>query len=85
MEGYVRCRAVLVVASSSGLQLANKFSLDLGAADGFHHGKMFQVVVGLEECITSVELDENAAYAPYIARVAPSEVENDFRRTVVSG
>ena len=37
----------------------------------------------LKESITSVELDEDAANAPNVARIAPSQIENDLRGSVV--
>jgi hypothetical protein len=46
---------------------------------------MLQVIVRLEQGIAGEELDENAAYAPDVAREAPSKVEDDLGSTVVSG
>lgn len=39
----------------------------------------------LKEGVTGEELDQDAADAPYVARVAPSKVKDNFRRSVVSG
>ena len=37
----------------------------------------------LEEGVTGEELDQDASNAPYIARIAPSQVEYDLRCSVV--
>ena len=44
---------------------------------------MLEIVVGLEESITSKELNEDAANAPNIAWVAPAQVKYDLRCSVV--
>ena len=46
---------------------------------------MLKVVVRLEKSITGEELNEDAADAPDIAWVAPSQIQYDFRRSVVPG
>lgn len=38
----------------------------------------------LEESVASEELDQNTADAPNVARVAPTQVQDDLRRSVVS-
>jgi hypothetical protein len=45
---------------------------------------MFQVVVRLEQRIASEEFNQNATNAPYVAGIAPSEVEYDFGGTIVT-
>jgi hypothetical protein len=45
---------------------------------------MFEVVMRLEECISSVKLHQNASDTPYITRITPTKVENDFWGTVVT-
>lgn len=40
--------------------------------------------MGLEECITSEKLHQNAPDAPDVARETPAQVEYDFRGSVVS-
>ena len=40
--------------------------------------------MSLEEGIASEELDNDAAYTPDIARKAPTQLQNDFWRTIVS-
>jgi hypothetical protein len=80
----LRCSRVLVTATARG-DLANECLVDGSVADGFHHCQMLQVIVRLEQGIAGEELDENAAYAPDVAREAPSKVEDDLGSTVVSG
>jgi hypothetical protein len=46
---------------------------------------MLQVIVRLEQGIAGEKLDENATYAPDVAREAPSKVEDDLGGAVVSG
>lgn len=53
--------------------------------DLFHHGKMLQVVVCLEEGVACEELHENTPDTPNITRKRPAETEDDFRRTIVAG
>lgn len=48
-----------------------------------HHCKMLQVLVRLEQCVARVEFDEDASYAPYIARKGPTQTEDDLGRAVV--
>ena len=45
---------------------------------------MLQIVMGLEERITREEFDKYAPDAPYITRIAPAQIEDDFGRTVVA-
>lgn len=45
---------------------------------------MLKVVVGLKECITGKELDEDTANAPDIARIAPSQVQYDLWCSIMS-
>lgn len=53
--------------------------------DGFHHGEMLKVVVGLEKSIAREELDKDTSYAPDITGETPAKVEDDFWRSVMSG
>ncbi len=57
--------------------------LDLLPADAFHHGQMFQVVMGLEEGVASEELDQDAANAPDVTRIAPPQTQDDLGRAIV--
>ena len=41
--------------------------------------------MGLEEGISSKELDQDAADAPDVTRVRPAKAEYDFRSPVVAG
>lgn len=45
---------------------------------------MLEVVVGLEQSITSEELDEDASNTPNIAGIRPSETQNDLWGSVVA-
>ena len=65
--------------------MADKRLVDRSVAHGFHHCQMLQIIVRLEQGIACEELDENAAYAPNVAREAPSKVEDDLGSAVVSG
>jgi hypothetical protein len=82
--GNLRCSRVFVAATARG-DLANKGFVNGSVAHGFHHCQMLQVIVRLEQGIAGEELDENASYAPDVARKAPSEVEDDLGSAVVSG
>ena len=71
----VRGSVALATASfAGGANLRNEMFVDLATAHSFHHGQMFEVVVGLEKCVSGEELNKNATDAPYIAREAPSKV-----------
>lgn len=59
-------------------------SVDSCANNGLHHGKMFQVVMGLEESITGEEFHQNAPDAPDVAWITPPEIENDLWSPIVS-
>lgn len=78
-------RLILAVASSALLDLLDKFSIDLASADGLHHSKMLEIIMGLEESIPSEELHENTTDTPDITRKAPSQIQYDLRRTVMPG
>lgn len=45
---------------------------------------MFQIIMRLEESISSEKFDNNATYAPDVARKAPAKLQNDFWSTIVS-
>jgi len=45
---------------------------------------MLEVIVRLEESVAREELDQNASYTPDIAWETPTEVEYDFRGSIVS-
>lgn len=46
---------------------------------------MLEIIVRLEEGVSGKELDQDASYAPNIARVRPPEPEDDLGRPVVAG
>lgn len=75
----VHCLVVLL-----RLHLADNVPVDLRANHRFHHAQMLKIVVGLEQGITSVELDQDTTDAPDVAREAPAQVENDLWSTVVA-
>lgn len=82
-RNHSRCSLVPAVVSTSALDLPDQLRLNPATAHALHHCEMFEVVMRLEKGITSEELDEDAANAPDIARVAPSQVEDDLRGSVV--
>ena len=65
--------------------LSDNPGLDPLANNTFHHGQMLQVIMGLEECIASVEFHENTPNTPDVARETPSHVQDDFRGPVMPG
>lgn len=65
--------------------LLNKLGVNLSAADWLHHCQMLEVVVRLEESVSSEEFDEDAPYAPNIAGKAPSKLQDDLGSTVMTG
>lgn len=65
--------------------LTNDFRVDLGRTHGFHHGKMLEIVVRLKKRVSGKELHQNTSNAPDITSVAPAEVQNNFRSTIVAG
>ena len=74
---------VAVVVPTRALHLPNQLLLDPATAHALHHRQMLEIVVRLKESITSVELDEDAANAPDVARIAPPQIKNDLRCSVV--
>ena len=40
----------------------------------FHHGKMFDIIVSLKQCITREEFHQYASYTPDIARETPAKL-----------
>ena len=79
----LRCR-VSAVTSRRRRDFADKLRFYLAVADALHPGEMLQVIVRLKESITSVELDQDASYAPNVTRVAPPKTQDDLRGPVVS-
>ena len=79
----LRC-GVGVGSSTTRSDSFDNFRIELSATDGLHHGQMLEVVMRLEECIASKELDKDAAYAPDIAWKGPAELQNDFRSAIMS-
>ena len=45
---------------------------------------MLKIVMCLEQCVPSEELNEDATNAPDVTGVAPAKVQDDFRRSIVS-
>lgn len=84
MHNLLAC-LILAAASSALLDLLDKFSIDLAAADGLHHSKVLEIVVGLEESVPSEEFHENATDTPDIAGETPPQIQYDLRRTIMPG
>lgn len=59
-------------------------SINLATAHSFHHSQVLEVVVRLEQGVAGEELDENASYAPDVAGEAPSQVQDNLWRAIVS-
>ena len=74
---------VAVVVPTRALHLPNQLLLDPTSAHALHHRQMLEIVMRLKESITSIELDKDAANAPNVARIAPSQIKNDLRCPVV--
>lgn len=66
------------------MDLSNDLTIQLTTTHCFHHGQMFQIVMGLEQGVTSKELDQDASDTPNVTGKTPSKVENDLRRTVMA-
>jgi len=64
--------------------LADDLLLDLAVAYCFHHGEMLEIIVRLEESVTSKELDEDASYTPNVARITPAQLQDYFGGAVMS-
>lgn len=54
------------------------------AENALHHGQVFEVVVRLEQCHALVQLEQDAADAPDVARMAPAELENHLGSAIVT-
>ena len=80
---YIRCCRVLVV-SSPCTYLLDHFLFNLRVTDSLHHGKMFKVVVSLEERVACEEFDQNTSNAPDVTGKAPSQLQYDFRGSIMS-
>lgn len=79
------CSLIAIASPPSIHDLPYKFGVDFHATHRLHHGQMFEVVMCLKESVTGEELYQDTADAPYVARVAPSKIEDDFGRSVVPG
>ena len=49
-----------------------------------HINDRFRRSCYLEECVSGVKLKHNAADAPYVTRLRPTQLEDDFRCAVVT-
>ena len=78
-----RCSLVAVVVSTCALDLPDQLRLNSATAYALHHCEMLEIVMGLEESITSKEFDKDAADAPNIAWIAPPQVKYDLWCSVV--
>jgi len=75
---------VTMVSSTTLLHLPHDLGVEFTPAHGFHHGKMLQIVMCLEQCIPGEELHQDATDTPYIARKTPSQIQYDFWCSIVS-
>lgn len=55
-------------ASCVAMNLLDQVCVDFAVDNGLHHGQMLEIIVCLEQSVTSKEFDKNATYAPYVAR-----------------
>ena len=56
-----------------------------GSKDLLHHGEMLPVIMSLEQGEAQVELEGDAANAPDVTRLTPSELQDHLGSSVVSG
>jgi hypothetical protein len=80
----VLCSWIPTISSSVGLNSSYELGFDLPIANSFHHGKVFKIIMSLEQGIPSEELNENASNAPNITREAPSKIEDYLWSTVMA-
>jgi hypothetical protein len=52
--------------------------------DALHHRQMLSVVVSLKESDSQVQLEEDASNGPDVARIGPTEFQDDFWSSIVS-
>ena len=81
---YVLRRWILLLSALRFANAPNQLRVELASAHRFHHGEMLKVVMGLEERVSSVELDQYTSNAPDITRIAPPQIEYNFRSSIVS-
>lgn len=55
-----------------------------GPENALHHGQVLAVVVRLEERDAQIQLEQNAADRPHVARLVPAQFENHLRRPIVA-
>mmetsp|Transcript_28981 Transcript_28981/g.81636 ORF Transcript_28981/g.81636 Transcript_28981/m.81636 type:complete len:202 (-) Transcript_28981:111-716(-) len=48
-----------------------------------HHGEVLHVLVSLKQGVPGNELNDDAAYAPHVARVGPAQPKDDLWRSVM--
>ena len=82
-ECSLRCR-IAVAPSCATDYLPDDLLIKFTAADALHHGKVLEIVVSLEQGVSSKELDQDAANTPNIAGEAPSKVQDNLGRSVMS-
>lgn len=61
----------------------HQLPIDPAPAYSLHHSKMLEIVMRLEQRITRIELHEDAADAPDVAREAPAQIEDDLWGSIV--
>lgn len=67
------------------VDLVDKRGIYPGVDDSLHHGQMLEIIVGLEEGVAGIELDQDASDTPNVTRVRPAEAENNLWRPVMAG
>ena len=82
--GHLLSSGITTVSPSRILYLSHDSWFNLSTAHGLHHGEMLQVVVCLEKCVTCKKFDQDATNAPYVAWIAPTQIQYNFRCSVVS-
>lgn len=84
LESFEKFRSwVAPIPLGHTVDLLDEMTVQPFANNALHHGKVLEVVVGLEQRITSEKLHQDAANAPDITRKGPSQTKNDLRGPVV--
>ena len=63
-----------VVPFADIVDLLNQMCIDLLANHSFHHCEMLQIVMSLEQSITSEKFDQDAPYTPDITWIRPTQL-----------
>ena len=68
----------LASSTARGSDLLDQFRFNPGITNRFHHRQMFQVVMCLEQGVSSEELYDDASDRPHVARKTPAKLEYNF-------